>query len=429
MIKRLSLLLLVVVVSLGGGHATALTAAQKTSLYGDAVYYWGDQLNTAGACGTSESTTLIGNDNTQKAFNFFLQKGLSVTQTAAVVGNLMNESHLDPTILQKGGNSQNPNDAGTSGSDGWGIAQWSPGGKVIGLAQSYNISGNIYELGPQLELVWAEMSGPKAIAPTGYKDIVHDPVFSSPSSSLSDLVTDFQVHFESGDPGARQQDATQALAKYGGGAATATNSGSTASGNCTDTAANCTPSTTGTAPATTTSSLSPVRQNVVCLAQAELAYWKRQPGYTSPYPGFTFAATGFLKYSDQNYEEWCADFTSWIYKQAGDPFSGGASGGWRLPAVAEIQALGQAGGKFHWHPASSGYVPRPGDLAIHDSDGHVNIFISANGNVATYIGGDQGGVNQPSGAYGSKNPPSGSVVSTDTETGFYASIIGYVSPD
>jgi len=112
------------------------------------------------------------------------------------------------------------------------------------------------------------------------------------------------------------------------------------------------------------SSLSPVRQNVVCLAQQELALWKSQPNYNSPYPQFTYAQTGFLKYSEQNYEEWCADFSSWIYKQAGYPLKGDYDG-WRISYVPNIQAEPQNDPNFHWHPASSGYVPKPGDLAIH----------------------------------------------------------------
>ncbi len=39
------------------------------------------------------------------------------------------------------------------------------------------------------------------------------------------------------------------------------------------------------------------------------------------------------KYTDTTLEYWCADFVSWVYAQAGSPFTGGLSGGWRIPGV------------------------------------------------------------------------------------------------
>ncbi len=167
-------------------------------------------------------------------------------------------------------------------------------------------------------------------------------------------------------------------------------------------------------------SLSQTRQQVVCLTQQELSLWQSQAEYPHP----SYAATGFLKYSDNNYEEWCADFVSWVYNQAGYSFSGGGSGGWRLDGVSSIQALGEQNQSFHWHDSSSNYTPKPGDIAIHGS-GHVNIYISSSNGLSEYIGGDQG-----DGPYGTQNPPSGSIVSTETESGYYSGgITGYVSPD
>ena len=159
--------------------------------------------------------------------------------------------------------------------------------------------------------------------------------------------------------------------------------------------------------------LSQTRQNIVCIAQQELALWKSKPGYPNP----AFSQTGYLKYSQNRTEEWCADFATWVYDQAKYPLAPDPS--WNIAYVPNIQTAGQNGGKFHWHPQSSGYVPKPGDLAIHGSS-HVNIFISSQGGTTTYIGGDQG-----SGPY-----PGGSIVSTETGSGYYDNgITGYVSPD
>jgi len=55
-------------------------------------------------------------DREQQAYNYFISQGYTPEQAAGIVGNLVNESALDPTAV-------NPNDAGL-GRDSEGIAQW-----------------------------------------------------------------------------------------------------------------------------------------------------------------------------------------------------------------------------------------------------------------------------------------------------------------
>ncbi|HUC95917.1 MAG TPA: CHAP domain-containing protein [Candidatus Saccharimonadia bacterium] len=169
-----------------------------------------------------------------------------------------------------------------------------------------------------------------------------------------------------------------------------------------------------TSPTTASSSqLSQIRQNVVCIATNELKeHWS---GNLTPQD-----KQYYLTYTQGRPEEWCADFASWVYNEAKYPLQGGGS--WSIPAVATIQSIGEANQNFHWHAAGTGYIPKPGDLAIHGGS-HVNIVVAVNGMAVTYIGGDQG-----SGPYGGSD--SGSVVSYDNEVGYYnAGITGYVSPD
>lgn len=157
-----------------------------------------------------------------------------------------------------------------------------------------------------------------------------------------------------------------------------------------------------------TQDLSPVRQNIVCIANQELAKWNShqlKPG------------TDFYVYSQNSPEDWCADFVSWVYNQAKYPLSIDAT--WRIPAVDTIKSIGEKNQNFHWHP-SSGYTPRPGDLAIHTSGSdnyHVNIVVGVSGNQVTLVGGNQ-----------SSNDFNQSVVSKD-QSSFGGSISGYVSPD
>jgi hypothetical protein len=181
--------------------------------------------------------------------------------------------------------------------------------------------------------------------------------------------------------------------------------------NCAEAVGNitCTP---GTGTAATS-----VRAKVVCIAQAEYALWKA--GNLKP-------GTDFHKYSQGRNEDWCADFASWVYNQAGYPLVDKNQG--TVPAVNGIWSIGTAGnavtGKFRFH-SSGGYTPQPGDMAIHKggpSDvSHVNIVSRLEGSEAWYIGGNQG-----------RGPFTNSSV-TEYKSGFAGTvkdpIVGYVTPN
>jgi hypothetical protein len=69
--------------------------------------------------GCDTSTSLVGGDNIEKAFNFFKSKGLSADQAAGVIGNLRQESGLNPEAQQDKSKDAFPKDG-----VGFGIAQW-----------------------------------------------------------------------------------------------------------------------------------------------------------------------------------------------------------------------------------------------------------------------------------------------------------------
>ena len=185
--------------------------------------------------------------------------------------------------------------------------------------------------------------------------------------------------------------------------------------------------------------LSSVRQAVVCIAQGELAMWKNQPGYPwNSTRNNTYSEKEPLgRYipSGRALELWCADFSSWVYNQAGDPITGSTTS-WNIAGVAGIAGIGQRNEKFKWHPSGSGYTPQPGDLTIYNFGkgyDHVDIVVSVSGSNVTTIGGDTGpSAYAPHGTDFPDPPgsPSGSVVSQSTKYGFYSGgAIGYVSPD
>src|SRR5262249_47342204 len=95
------------------------------------------------------SAALTANDKT--AFDYFLAKGMTSVQAAGIVGNLDQESGMDPAIAEPGG-------------PGGGIAQWSVGGRwdtaTKDNAKWYaSTQGkNVLSLSLQLDFVWYELT-------------------------------------------------------------------------------------------------------------------------------------------------------------------------------------------------------------------------------------------------------------------------------
>jgi Phage tail lysozyme len=104
----------------------------------------GDDVGT-----TSSAVSVSTNEKT--AYEFFVGKGLKDFQAAGIVGNLEQESDVDPTIAQYGGG------------PGRGIAQWSEGGRwnsdandnVVWYANKEHASE--WSLTLQLEFIWYEL--------------------------------------------------------------------------------------------------------------------------------------------------------------------------------------------------------------------------------------------------------------------------------
>lgn len=160
------------------------------------------------------------------------------------------------------------------------------------------------------------------------------------------------------------------------------------------------------APNGPTTSLSTVRQKVVCLTEGELQLW--DSGNLAP-------GAGHDKYSQGRSEDWCADFASWIYAQAGAPLTKDNQG--NVPGVSAIQQIGKDTGRYH---DKTGYTPVPGDLVIRlNGESHVNIVVSVTGTSMVVIGGNQG-----------NNDHELSRVSKYTDSYLTDSgISGYVSPE
>jgi hypothetical protein len=107
-----------------------------------------------------------------------------------------------------------------------------------------------------------------------------------------------------------------------------------------------------------------------------------------------------LDYTDGNREPWCADFVSWVMKTAGTPFTGGSSGGWRVPAVTSMQEWFKTGKNGStYFAANSSTRPKAGDVAIYigaqtpdgGSNQHVAIVVAVDESAGTIttVGGNE----------------------------------------
>jgi len=78
---------------------------------------------------------------------------------------------------------------------------------------------------------------------------------------------------------------------------------------------------------------------------------------------------GIVEFTDGNAEAWCADFVSWVLRAAGRPFTGGASGGWRLAWTLDVRRWFAERGMFRERLVAD---PKPGDV-VWFTFGHVGI--------------------------------------------------------
>ncbi|HEX8795574.1 MAG TPA: phage tail tip lysozyme [Polyangiaceae bacterium] len=164
---------------------------------------------TAGCSAASGSGEDVGSTSADvsssehTAYSFFVGKGLKGFQAAGIVGNLQQESDVDPTAIEYGGG------------QGRGIAQWSTGGRwnadhddnMVWYASVHGL--NEWSLTPQLEFIWYELE--------------HDASYGLAELRASGNVTDatlvFQDRFEgcgTCDQSNRIAYAKAVLSAYGG---------------------------------------------------------------------------------------------------------------------------------------------------------------------------------------------------------------------
>jgi hypothetical protein len=193
--------------------ASDTEAANNNTPFYDPGYVCNNDDTTGTTTGTTGAT---GSDHEEQAFNFYVTNfGLSGFQAAAIVGNFMQESNLDPTIVN-------------SSSGAYGIAQWLGGRYTHLQAYAENLSGGIGNFDNQLAFSKVELttSPDYANAITGLKS----------TNNITSAVESFEFYYEGAGPTPtspgvdiqnRINNAKAVLAKYGKDAPGGTNPGPT----------------------------------------------------------------------------------------------------------------------------------------------------------------------------------------------------------
>jgi hypothetical protein len=363
-----SFLLIAFSVLAAGASPVQVHALDEQFFSGNDILFYNPDVCSGTSTG-STSTTLVEGDNTKKAFFYFTGKGLTGAHAAGIVGNLLQESGVNPKSVQAGG-------------PGRGIAQWSAGGRWASF-KSWAGSKDIYDLGTQLEFMWYEMThvSPWKLSLQGSRDPRYP--------SLKDITEDTRaaavkaghsfgyLYERFGVAGARDKFAGDVWAKYNGqvssSGASSSDTGDGQSG-CAGAASD------GTCPNAPPGWVQ-VTNKVVQVACAE---WNKKvvedagencdtAGDITKYA----KATGYGRCG----LSWCGMFLGYVYKTAGFPFPSSAHVG-SVPAVYSY--LGSIGAK-----RSPSSTPKPGDVVTYGQE-HEGIVVGVDGKYVTTIEGNTG---------------------------------------
>jgi len=135
------------------------------------------------------------------------------------------------------------------------------------------------------------------------------------------------------------------------------------------------------------STLSPLRARIVSIAQGQLGYTTDPSNsYCNKFSAYWNAGVDDCGGNGNLDEEWCADFAAWVWKEAGALVAYQLAPGYLNGDSASFYVWGTDHGT--WHPAGSGYVPQPGDVAVYGLDTsavtavHVAVVVGTTGDNA-----------------------------------------------
>lgn len=202
-----ALLCLSIAVSPYTVFAQTVSDHDRDSIRDETTFYDLVPLGSCGAAAEADGITLQGKDNIQKAFNYFIGKGLTPAQSAGIVGNLRQESGVNPASHNTAAKPSGVSPGSIIPGETWhggGIAQWE-GGRWTGangllnfIAGKGNFSGKPQGdgtkwkvLGYQLNYMWWELTHTESAALDALKK----------TTTVEDATVTFELKYErAGDP-------------------------------------------------------------------------------------------------------------------------------------------------------------------------------------------------------------------------------------
>jgi hypothetical protein len=170
---------------------------------------WYDVNDTTTRCSSSSGdTTLVGSDNAEKIYNYFVTTaGLKPFQAAAFMGNMNSESTMNPRALEPG----TTGDAPIAGR-GYGLIQWTfPVRQDPLIARAKAANKPVFDLTVQLDYIMYEITD----GPEPYKSVGPKLKATTDIRSATLLIeTQYEVHGGGIQP-IRLSDARKFLTKYG----------------------------------------------------------------------------------------------------------------------------------------------------------------------------------------------------------------------
>ena len=160
--RKLRNILLLVLCSTLLGAPTARAAEFDEQFYsGNDILFYDPRAAQCSSVAASPLST--SSDNEEAILRFFTSKGLTLAAAAGFIGNMKQESSLNPRIEQGGKIISDPNYSPKNGT-GFGLVQWTFTARQAPLvAHVKSLGKSILDLDAQLSFVWKELSG-------GYKE-------------------------------------------------------------------------------------------------------------------------------------------------------------------------------------------------------------------------------------------------------------------
>jgi CHAP domain len=106
-----------------------------------------------------------------------------------------------------------------------------------------------------------------------------------------------------------------------------------------------------------------VRQRIVAIAESQVGYaTDPSDSYCNKYSAYWDVGAGDCPDGELD-EEWCADFAAWVWQHAGIDVTYGYEPAQINAGAVSLYEWAIANGD--WHPTASGYLARPGDVAVY----------------------------------------------------------------